>query len=200
MSDGSPRNGGDLLVEVLRALDVDAAFGVVSVHNLPLVDALTHQLRWVPTRSEAAAVNAADGYARVRGTPGCAVTSTGTGAANAAGALVEALTAASPVLHVTGQIPSEYLGCGRGVIHETRNQLGMLQACSVWAATVEADASGAFTAAARRLGRQALGPPPARPGQPRVAGRPAVRRTGLVRGRRERRSVELAEFARSART
>ncbi|MCY3584111.1 MAG: thiamine pyrophosphate-binding protein [Acidimicrobiaceae bacterium] len=158
MSDGSPRNGGDLLVEVLRALDVDAAFGVVSVHNLPLVDALTHQLRWVPTRSEAAAVNAADGYARVRGTPGCAVTSTGTGAANAAGALVEALTAASPVLHVTGQIPSEYLGCGRGVIHETRNQLGMLQACSVWAATVEADASGAFTAAARRLGRHPRGP------------------------------------------
>ncbi len=132
----SRRTGGDLLVEVLWALGVDAAFGVVSVHNLPLVDALTHQLRWVPTRSEAAAVNAADGYARVRRGPGCAVTSTGTGAANAAGALVEALTAGSPVLHVTGQIPSEYLGRGRGVIHETRDQLGLLQACSVSAETV----------------------------------------------------------------
>ncbi len=158
MSTGQSRSGGALLVEVLRALDVDAAFGVVSVHNLPLVDALTHQLRWVPTRGEAAAVNAADGYARVRGTPGCAVTSTGTGAANAAGALVEALTAGTPVMHVTGQIPSEYLGRGRGVIHETRDQLGMLLACSVSAATIEADAQSDFAAAVHRLGRHPQGP------------------------------------------
>ena len=158
MSTGRPRNGGDLLVEVLRTLGVEAAFGVVSVHNLPLVDALTHQLRWVPTRGEAAAVNAADGYARVRGTPGCAVTSTGTGAANAAGALVEALTAGTPVMHVTGQIPSEYLGRGRGVIHETRDQLGLLQACSVSAATIGADAQSNFAAAAGRLGCHPHGP------------------------------------------
>ena len=158
MSNRHARSGGDLLVEVLRTLNVEAAFGVVSVHNLPLVDALTHQLRWVPTRSEAGSVNAADGYARVNRTPGCAVTSTGTGAANAAGALVEALTAGSPVLHVTGQIPSEYLGRGRGVIHETRDQLGMLQACSVWAATVGTEASAAFAVAAGRLGCHPRGP------------------------------------------
>ena len=60
------RNGGDLLVELLRLLDVDAAFGVVSVHNLPLVEALNRDLRWVATRGEAAAVNAADGYGRSR--------------------------------------------------------------------------------------------------------------------------------------
>ena len=148
MSRGGPRNGGDLLVEVLSSLGVEAAFGVVSVHNLPLVDALAHRLRWVPTRTEAAAVNAADGYARVRGTPGCSVTSTGTGAGNAAGALIEALTAGSQVLHVTGQVPSEHLGAGRGVIHETRDQLGMLRSCSVWAETVgvpSSDADGQTT-------------------------------------------------------
>ena len=158
MSAAQPRSGGDLLVEVLGSLGIDAAFGVVSVHNLPLVDALAHRLRWVPTRSEAASVNAADGYARVRGTPGCAVTSTGTGAANAAGALVEALTAGSPVLHVTGQIPSEHLGAGRGVIHETRNQLGMLRSCSVWATTVGVTPSADFAHAARRLGTHPRGP------------------------------------------
>ena len=158
MSAAQQRNGGDLLVEVLGSLGIDAAFGVVSVHNLPLVDALAHRLRWVPTRSEAAAVNAADGYARVRRTPGCAVTSTGTGAANAAGALVEALTAGSPVLHVTGQIPSEHLGAGRGVIHETRDQLGMLQACSVWASTIGAAASADFAQAGRRLDSHPRGP------------------------------------------
>ena len=158
MSAAQPRNGGDVLVEVLKSLGVDATFGVVSVHNLPLVDALAHRLRWVPTRTEAAAVNAADGYARVRRTPGCAVTSTGTGAANAAGALVEALTAGSPVLHVTGQIPSEHLGAGRGVIHETRDQLGMLRSCSVWAATVGPDAADDFARAAGRLAQHPRGP------------------------------------------
>ena len=158
MNEALPRNGGDLLVEVLGSLGIDVAFGVVSVHNLPLVDALAHRLRWVPTRSEAASVNAADGYARVRGTPGCAVTSTGTGAANAAGALVEALTAGSPVLHVTGQIPSEHLGAGRGVIHETRDQLGMLRSCSVWAETVGTAPSADFAQAARRLRTHPRGP------------------------------------------
>ncbi len=158
MSAGQQSNGGDLLVEVLTSLGVGTAFGVVSVHNLPLVDALAHRLRWVPTRTEAAAVNAADGYARVRRTPGCAVTSTGTGAANAAGALVEALTAGSPVLHVTGQIPSEHLGAGRGVIHETRDQLGMLRSCSVWATTVGPDAADDFTRAAGRLAQHPRGP------------------------------------------
>ena len=147
-----------MLVEVLSALGTDAAFGVVSVHNLPLVDALAHRLRWVPTRSEAAAVNAADAYARVRRTPSCAVTSTGTGAANAAGALVEALTAGSQVLHVTSQIPSEYLGEGRGVIHETRDQLALLRSCSVWATTVGTDSAADFADAVWRLGQHPRGP------------------------------------------
>lgn len=132
---GDRRTGGDALAELLRRRGVGAAFGVVSVHNLPLVDALARSLRWVPTRTEGGAVNAADGYARATDGLGCAVTSTGTGAGNAAGALVEALTAGSPVLHVTGQIDSSFLGQGRGVIHETRDQLSMLRATAKWAAT-----------------------------------------------------------------
>lgn len=113
--------GGDLLVQIMRDHGVDTAFGVVSVHNLPLVEAVARDLRFVPVRHEAAAVNAADGYARARGGAGVAITSTGTGAGNAAGAMVEALTAGSRVLHVTGQIDSAHLGQGRGVIHETRD-------------------------------------------------------------------------------
>ncbi|MBA0126395.1 thiamine pyrophosphate-binding protein [Haloechinothrix sp. YIM 98757] len=128
--------GGDLLVRLMREHGVDTAFGVVSVHNLPLVEAVAEQLRFVPVRHEAAAVNAADGYARSRGGLGVAITSTGTGAGNAAGAMVEARTAGSPVLHVTGQIDIGYLGQGRGVIHETTDQLGMLTAVSQYAATV----------------------------------------------------------------
>ncbi|WUS96490.1 thiamine pyrophosphate-binding protein [Streptomyces sp. NBC_00708] len=129
-------NGGDLLVETLRGLGVDTVFGIVSVHNLPLVEAVDRDLRFVPVRHEAAAVNAADGYARATGNLGCALTSTGTGAGNAAGSLIESLSSGTPVLHITGQIDSAYLGSGRGFIHETKDQLGMLRAVSAHAVTV----------------------------------------------------------------
>jgi acetolactate synthase I/II/III large subunit len=123
-------NGGDLLVQVLRENGTEVIFGIVSVHNLPLVEAVDRDLRFVTVRHEAAAVNAADAYARATGRLGCAITSTGTGAGNAAGSLVEALSAGSRVLHVTGNIDTGYLGQGRGVIHETKDQLGMLRAVS----------------------------------------------------------------------
>ena len=41
-------SGGDLLVEVLRDAGVDTVFGIVSVHNLPLVEAVSRHLRFVP--------------------------------------------------------------------------------------------------------------------------------------------------------
>lgn len=137
MAEPTHRTGGDVLVEVMRAHGVDVAFGVVSIHNLPLIEAVDRDLRFVPVRHEAAAVNAADGYARATGKFGVAITSTGTGAGNAAGSMLEALSAGSRVLHVTGQIDSEFLGSGRGVIHEVPRQLQMLAAVSRFARTVE---------------------------------------------------------------
>lgn len=130
------RNGGELLVDLLVEASVDVVFGIVSVHNLPLVEAVSERLRFVPVRHEATAVNAADGYARATGRLGCALTSTGTGAGNAAGSLVESLSSSTPVLHVTGQVELAYLGSGRGFIHETKDQLGMLEAVSKHAATI----------------------------------------------------------------
>ncbi|MEV6230808.1 thiamine pyrophosphate-binding protein [Saccharopolyspora shandongensis] len=150
-------NGGDLLVQVMRDNGVDTAFGVVSVHNLPLVEAVSRELRFVPVRHEAAAVNAADGYARTTGGLGVAITSTGTGAGNAAGAMVEALTAGSRVLHVTGQIDSPFLGQGRGVIHETKDQAAMLAAVSKHSATVTS--SDAAESVLRQAVRSALSLP-----------------------------------------
>ncbi|MBQ1096938.1 thiamine pyrophosphate-binding protein [Streptomyces sp. b94] len=131
-------HGGGLLAAHLKSLGVDTVFGIVSVHNLPLVEAVEAdpELRFVPVRHEASAVNAADAYGRARGSIGCALTSTGTGAGNAAGSLIEALSAGTAVLHVTGQVESAYLGSGRGFIHETKDQPGMLAAVSKYAATV----------------------------------------------------------------
>ncbi|MBO9521519.1 MAG: thiamine pyrophosphate-binding protein [Nocardioidaceae bacterium] len=156
----SARNGGDVLVEVLRRHGVDTVFGVVSVHNLPLVDAVDRDLRFVPVRHEATAVNAADGYGRARGGLGCALTSTGTGAGNAAGSLVESLSSGTAVLHVTGQVDTPYLGSGRGFIHETKDQLGMLTAVSKAAVTVEGtEGTGALLDAAARTALTAPGGP-----------------------------------------
>lgn len=164
MPAGSPqvatRTGGDLLVDILRDAGVDTAFGVVSIHNLPLVEAVAEGLRFVPVRHEAAAVNAADGYARSRGGIGCAITSTGTGAGNAAGSLIEALTAGTPLLHVTGQIPTRHLGRGGGFIHETKDQHGMLAAVSKRCLLVDrADAAATVLADAVATARDAPGGP-----------------------------------------
>lgn len=134
-------SAGEALVAVAAQHGTDVIFGLVSIHNQPLVEAAQHGARYVPVRHEAAAVNAADAYARVTGNLGVALTSTGTGAGNAAGSLIEALTAGSSVLHVTGQIDAEYLGHGRGVIHETKDQYSMLDAVSKSTSTVVDSAS-----------------------------------------------------------
>lgn len=127
-----PSTVGDLAAAFLESLGVPLAFGVVSVHNIPILDALNRRrrIRFVPARGEAGAGNMADAAARVSGKLGVVVTSTGTGAANAAGALVEAITAGTPMLHLTGQVDAPFLDRGFGYLHEAPAQLQMLQAIS----------------------------------------------------------------------
>jgi acetolactate synthase I/II/III large subunit len=128
----SEEKGGDLVVRILKAAGVEVVFGIISIHNMPIFDAINRQggIRVIPTRSEPGAVNMADGYARATGKLGVAITSTGAGAGNAAGSLVEAQTAGTPLLHLTGQIDSPYLDQGKGFIHECKDQYGMLKALS----------------------------------------------------------------------
>ena len=120
---------GELATRFLEACGVKAAFGVISIHNMPILDAFhrRQQIRFVSARGEAGACNMADAYARVTGTLGVCVTSTGTGCGNAAGAMVEAITAGTPMLHLTGQIESEFLDRDLGFIHEHPAQLAMLK-------------------------------------------------------------------------
>ncbi len=123
-------NTGEIIARFLAAQGVRLAFGVISIHNMPMLDAFFRlgQIRFVSARGEAGAANMADAAARVSGTLGVVVTSTGTGAGNAAGALVEAMTAGTPLLHLTGQIDSHWIDKNWGFIHEHPDQLGMLGA------------------------------------------------------------------------
>jgi len=133
MNNDNPRiTVGELAVRFLELQGTRAAFGVISIHNMPILDAFNkrQKIRFVSARGEAGACNMADAYARVSGALGVCVTSTGTGAGNAAGALVEALTAGTPMLHLTGQIEAEYLDRDLGFIHEAPAQLAMLQSVS----------------------------------------------------------------------
>ncbi len=121
--------GGEAAVAALRALGVDTVFGIVSVHNIPILDAVskTSGIELVGCRHEQGAVHAADGFARATGRLGVCVTSTGPGAANAMGGLYEASYASSPVLMLTGQVESDQYGRGRSALHQADLQLSMLR-------------------------------------------------------------------------
>ena len=121
--------GGDLVAAALEALGVECVFGIVSVHNLPIYDAIRRRggIRTVNSRHEQGAVHAADGYARSTGRLGVAITSTGPGAANGVPGLFEAGFSSSPVLMITGQTETRHYGKGKGVLHEAERQVAMLR-------------------------------------------------------------------------
>ncbi len=123
------KTGGDLACDALRALGVEHVFGIVSVHNIPIYDAILRDgtIKTIDVRHEQAALHAADGYARASGRLGVAITSTGPGACNAVPGLFEAQFASSPVLMLTGQVETQYLGKGKGFLHEAERQLEMLR-------------------------------------------------------------------------
>src|SRR5207302_1407112 len=67
-----------------------------------------------------------DGFARATGRLAAVVTSTGVGAGNAAGSLLEAYSASAPVIHVTGQVEAAFVDGDRGFLHGVKDQLTML--------------------------------------------------------------------------
>ncbi|RZL93429.1 MAG: thiamine pyrophosphate-binding protein [Variovorax sp.] len=153
---------GDLVAEFLANCGVKAAFGIISVHNVPILDAMARQqkVRFVMSRGEMGAAHMADGFARSSGSLGALITSTGPGAANAASGLLEAGFAGSPVLHITGQSPSRSIGRGQGAVHDVADQLGMLRAVSKAAYRVNSpqEALGVLTRAAVEALSPRMGP------------------------------------------
>lgn len=125
-------NVGDLVAEFLHQCQVETVFGIVSIHNMPMLDAIGRRnaIRFVMTRGETGAAHMADGYARATGKLGVVFSSTGPGAANAVAGVVEARFASSPVLHITGATPIKYAGREVGAVHDMPDQIGMLRSVS----------------------------------------------------------------------
>ena len=131
--------GGQAITESLKAQGVDTVFGIISIHNLDLFDALFDQqdsLRFVGGRLELGCGFMADGYARATGKPGVLITSTGPGAADSMGAMGEAYFSGSPLLQVTTNVESDFIGQGRNTTHETKDQLRMFEAVTDWNAII----------------------------------------------------------------
>src|ERR1035437_7418917 len=103
-------NVGDLVAEFLAAVGVRTVFGVVSVHNIPMLDGIGRRnaIRYVMARGELGAGHMADAYARATGHLGVLFSSTGPGVSNAIAGLVEAQFAGSPLLHLTGQTATRF--------------------------------------------------------------------------------------------
>ena len=131
--------GGQAITESLKAQGVDTIFGIISIHNLDLFDALFDQqdnLRFIGGRLELGCGFMADGYARATGKPGVLITSTGPGAADSIGAMGEAYFSGSPLLQVTTNVESEFIGKGRNTTHEVKDQLRMFEAVTDWNAMI----------------------------------------------------------------
>ncbi len=120
--------GGQAVAETLSAIGVKHVFGIVSVHNLPIYDALSlhRDIQIINVRHEQAAAHAADAYSRVTGELGVLLTSTGPGAVNAVPGIYEAAFVSSRVMMITGQIESRFRGKGKGFLHEHEKQPEML--------------------------------------------------------------------------
>jgi thiamine pyrophosphate-dependent acetolactate synthase large subunit-like protein len=137
------RTGGEAVVQTLAAHGVRHVFGIPGVHNLAIYDALIRAGRdglppaHLLVRHEQSAVYAADGYARAAGRPGVALVTTGPGALNAIAALNESACSDVPVLVIASQIHSQLLGAGRGALHETKDQTGVLRAVIDYAVSVQ---------------------------------------------------------------
>lgn len=99
----TPRTGGQLVVDALRALGVEYVFGVPGGQTLAITDAIldVDGIEYVTARHEGAAAVMADAVGRLTGTPGVCLATTGPGATNLLTGVGGALRDSSPVIVLT---------------------------------------------------------------------------------------------------
>ena len=127
--------GGQALARQLVAEGVSDLFGIPGVQLDWATDALldvASDLRYVTPRHEQATSYMADGYARTTGKEGVCMVVPGPGLLNAMAGLSTAYACSSPVLCITGQIPSTQIGKGLGMLHEVPGQSDLLKSVTKW--------------------------------------------------------------------
>lgn len=103
--------GAQIFWECLVREGVKTVFGYPGGANLPIYDALLdYPIHHVLTRHEQGAAHAADGYARASGEVGVALATSGPGATNLVTGIANAYYDSIPVVFVTGQVSSKFIG------------------------------------------------------------------------------------------
>lgn len=131
-------SGGEAIVNGIVAHGVDTVFGLPGAQIYGLFDAFHQaQLKVIGARHEQACGYMAFGYARSSGRPGVFSVVPGPGVLNASAALLTAFGCNEPVLCLTGQVPTAFLGKGRGHLHEMPDQLATVKTFTKWAERIE---------------------------------------------------------------
>src|SRR6266516_143952 len=114
---GPARTVGDVLVETLVAFGITHVFGMVGHSNLGFADALRKaeersEITYIGIRHEGAAAFAASAYGKLTGRPAMCFAIAGPGSTNLLTGLYDAKLDGSPVVAVSGQVPSSVRGRG----------------------------------------------------------------------------------------
>ena len=121
--------GGEAVVRAAQANGIDTVFGLPGAQIYPIFDALyqSPEIKTIISRHEQGAAYMALGYAKATGKPGAFSVVPGPGVLNTTAALCTGMGGNVPMLCLTGQIMSEFLGVGRGHLHELADQAGTLR-------------------------------------------------------------------------
>ena len=103
--------GGEAIIESLKNMGVKTIFGYPGGQTIPFYDMLyDSELDHILVRHEQCAAHAADGYARASGRVGVCVATSGPGATNLVTGIATAYMDSSPIVAITGQVPTHLIG------------------------------------------------------------------------------------------
>jgi acetolactate synthase-1/2/3 large subunit len=105
-------SGAEIVIQCLKDEGVEHVFGYPGGAVLHIYDAIFQQddVKHILVRHEQGATHAADGYARSTGKPGVALVTSGPGATNAVTGIATAYMDSIPMVVLTGQVPSPFIG------------------------------------------------------------------------------------------
>ena len=105
-------SGAEIVIQCLKDEGVEHVFGYPGGAVLHIYDAIFQQddVKHILVRHEQGATHAADGYARSTGKPGVALVTSGPGATNAVTGIATAYLDSIPLIVLTGQVPSPFIG------------------------------------------------------------------------------------------
>src|SRR5215216_6970011 len=116
---GPTMTGADILVEALEREGVDTIFAYPGGASMAMHQALTRskKIRTYLPRHEQGGVFAAEGYARATGKAGVVMATSGPGATNLVTGIADAYLDSTPLVAITGQVPTHMIG--KGAFQET---------------------------------------------------------------------------------